>query len=113
MRAGDSDLIEKGRALCREQNIRGLLVTRGELGMILINGEQLLSLPAHSHEVFDVTGAGDTVIASMGCAFAVGSSPADALHLANVAAGIVVGKLGATTATPAEILHELALEEGS
>ncbi|MDH3691359.1 MAG: PfkB family carbohydrate kinase, partial [Gammaproteobacteria bacterium] len=59
----------------------------------------------------DVTGAGDTVIATIGCAFAVGGSPEDALHLANIAAGVVVGKLGATTATPDEILHELAIEQ--
>lgn len=79
------------------------------MSLVKRSGE-VLHYPARAREVFDVTGAGDTVIASMGCAFAVGSSPDDALHLANVAAGIVVGKLGAATASPAEILHELAIE---
>ena len=68
--------------------------------------------PARAREVFDVTGAGDTVIAAIGCAWAVGSELEDALHLANIAAGVVVGKLGAATASPAEIRHELSVQEG-
>lgn len=108
----DNDELEhKAAALTESLEVGALLITRGEEGMSLIKrGGEVLHYPARAREVFDVTGAGDTVIASMGCAFAVGSSPEDALHLANVAAGIVVGKLGAATATPAEILHELAIE---
>jgi rfaE bifunctional protein kinase chain/domain len=109
----DNDELEhKALALAESLELEALLVTRGEEGMSLVKRSgEVLHYPARAREVFDVTGAGDTVIASMGCAFAVGSSPEDALHLANVAAGIVVGKLGAATATPAEILHELAIEE--
>jgi len=70
-----------------------------------------LHIKARAREVFDVTGAGDTVIAAIGCAWAVGSGLEDSVHLANIAAGIVVGKLGAATAAPAEILQELSLEE--
>jgi D-beta-D-heptose 7-phosphate kinase/D-beta-D-heptose 1-phosphate adenosyltransferase len=89
-----------------------VLVTRGEEGMSLIKGNgEVLHYPARAKEVFDVTGAGDTVIAAVGCAFAVGGEAEDALHMANVAAGIVVAKVGAASATPAEILHELALED--
>ncbi len=108
----DNDELEhKAAALTESLELGALLITRGEEGMSLVKRSgEVLHYPARAREVFDVTGAGDTVIASMGCAFAVGSSPEDALHLANVAAGIVVGKLGAATATPAEILHELAIE---
>ena len=93
-------------------DLGGILVTRGEEGMSLIERQgRILHAPAHAREVFDVTGAGDTVIATIGCAYAVGAALEDAAQLANVAAGIVVGKLGAATASPAEILHELAHQE--
>jgi D-beta-D-heptose 7-phosphate kinase/D-beta-D-heptose 1-phosphate adenosyltransferase len=105
--AGESDIIEKGRALCREQEIRSLLVTRGELGMILIDGEQVLSLPAHSHEVFDVTGAGDTVVAVVAAALASGYDLPDAVAYANLAAGLVVQKLGTASVTAAELNRAL------
>jgi D-beta-D-heptose 7-phosphate kinase/D-beta-D-heptose 1-phosphate adenosyltransferase len=72
---------------------------------------KVIHIPARAREVFDVTGAGDTVIAAIGCAWAVGSKMEDALQLANMAAGIVVGKLGAATASPAEIIHELSTQE--
>jgi rfaE bifunctional protein kinase chain/domain len=107
----DRDLEQKARAMAASLELGAVLVTRGEDGMSLIKtGGESLHYPARAREVFDVTGAGDTVVASMACALAAGGSPEDALHLANVAAGIVVGKLGAATATPAEILHEVAIE---
>lgn len=108
----NQELEEKAKAMTASLDLGAVLVTRGEEGMSLVqrNGE-VLHYPARVKEVFDVTGAGDTVIAAMGCAFAVGGEPEDALHLANIAAGIVVGKLGAASATPEEVLHELALEE--
>lgn len=106
------ELNEKARGLAASLEVDAILVTRGEEGMSLIKQTgEALHYPARAREVFDVTGAGDTVVATVGCAFAAGGDPQDALHLANVAAGIVVGKLGATTATPAEILHELVIEE--
>jgi rfaE bifunctional protein kinase chain/domain len=107
----NTDLEKKAAAMATELELDGVLVTRGEEGMSLVerNG-RALHMKARAREVFDVTGAGDTVIAAIGCAYAVGGATEDALHLANVAAGIVVGKLGAATATPEEILHELAIE---
>jgi rfaE bifunctional protein kinase chain/domain len=107
----NTDLVKKASAMATELELDGVLVTRGEEGMSLVERSGHAShMPARAREVFDVTGAGDTVIAAIGCAYAVGGATEDALHLANVAAGIVVGKLGAATATPQEILHELAIE---
>lgn len=107
----NADLERKAAALIASLDLGGLLVTRSEEGMSLIEqGGRVLHLPARAREVFDVTGAGDSVIASIGCAYAAGGEVEDALHLANVAAGIVVGKLGAAVATPDEILHELQVE---
>jgi len=103
------DLENKAVAMARELDLDGVLVTRGEEGMSLMRRERpALHVPARAREVFDVTGAGDSVIATIGCAYAAGADLEDALHLANIAAGIVVGKLGAATASPAEILIELA-----
>ena len=108
----NAELERKAAKLVKDLDLGGVLVTRGEDGMSLVEQDgRVLHIPAHKREVFDVTGAGDTVIASVGCAWAVGSELDDALQLANIAAGIVVGKLGAATASPAEILHELSLEE--
>ncbi|MBI3899075.1 MAG: D-glycero-beta-D-manno-heptose-7-phosphate kinase [Gammaproteobacteria bacterium] len=108
----NADLERKAQAMVAALDLEGLLVTRGEDGMSLIDKtNRVAHLPARAREVFDVTGAGDSVIATVGCAYAAGSSVEDALHLANIAAGIVVGKLGAATATPEEILHEAALQE--
>lgn len=107
----NTDLVKKASAMATEFGLDGVLVTRGEEGMSLVERSgRALHMLARAREVFDVTGAGDTVIAAIGCAYAVGGATEDALHLANVAAGIVVGKLGAATATPEEILHELAIE---
>lgn len=109
----NADLERRAAKLVKELDLGGVLVTRGENGMSFVEQDgRVLHVPVHKREVFDVTGAGDTVIAAIGCAWAVGSKLEDALHLANVAAGIVVGKLGAATATPAEILHELGSKEG-
>jgi rfaE bifunctional protein kinase chain/domain len=109
----NADLERRAMKLVQELELGGILVTRGEDGMSLVQrGGQVLHIKARAREVFDVTGAGDTVIAAIGCAWAVGSGLEDAVHLANVAAGIVVGKLGAATASPAEILQELESEEG-
>jgi len=109
----NKDLEKKAAAMAADLEIEGILVTRGDEGMSLIDRKgQVLHIPARAREVFDVTGAGDTVIATIGCAAGVNAELGDVVHLANIAAGIVVGKLGAATATPEEILHELAVEEG-
>lgn len=107
----NDDLVQKASAMIAALELEGVLVTRSEEGMSLVErGGRVLHMPARAREVFDVTGAGDTVIAAIGCAYGVASATEDALHLANIAAGVVVGKLGAATASPQEILHELALE---
>ncbi len=86
-----------------------LLITRSEQGMSLFSpDEPELHLPTNAREVYDVTGAGDTVIATLGASFAAGVSLKDSCRLANVAAGIVVGKLGTSTVSP----YELALALG-
>lgn len=109
----DNDELErKADAMMGTLELAGVLVTRGEEGMSLFRrGAKPLHIPARAREVFDVTGAGDTVIAAIGCAYAAGGELEDAVQLANIAAGIVVGKLGAATATPEEVMHEAALQE--
>ena len=115
--ADEAALVEKGARLLSDLALEALLVTRSEKGMTLLRpGKPPLHLPTEAREVFDVTGAGDTVIATVAAGVAAGMSLADAVRLANVAAGIVVGKLGTATTTPAELalaLHRPAAgEEG-
>jgi D-beta-D-heptose 7-phosphate kinase/D-beta-D-heptose 1-phosphate adenosyltransferase len=99
----EQEIIDKGRELMRKFHIGALLVTRGEAGMTLIQPESTAHLPAYAREVFDVTGAGDTVIAALGAAVAAGSDLLCATALANLAASIVVGKLGAATVSAPEL----------
>lgn len=109
--ADTGELVRKAAALVEQLQLGGLLVTRSEEGMSLINSvDKVVHMKARAREVFDVTGAGDTVIAAVGAALAAGSEPEDAIHLANIAAGIVVGKLGSATASPDEIRYELSRE---
>ncbi|MCB1742020.1 MAG: D-glycero-beta-D-manno-heptose-7-phosphate kinase, partial [Gammaproteobacteria bacterium] len=90
-----AELESKARGLLTELALEALLVTRSEHGMSLLRRDQPpLHLPARAREVFDVTGAGDTVIATLATALAAGATLTDATTLANLAAGIVVGKLG-------------------
>ncbi len=98
-------LIRKARALLTQHQIGALLITRGENGMTLIQRDHPdeLHFPAHAREVFDVTGAGDTVIAVLGAALAAGSTLPQAMQLANLAAGLVVAKLGAATISTPEL----------
>jgi D-beta-D-heptose 7-phosphate kinase/D-beta-D-heptose 1-phosphate adenosyltransferase len=92
---GNSDLEERGIKLIEELRLEAILITRGAKGMCLLDsGSSPLHLPARAQEVFDVTGAGDTVISTLGVAMAAGLSLADAVKLANTAAGIVVSRLG-------------------
>lgn len=111
----DADLIAKAEALRAKLDLAALLVTRSERGMTLIEpGRAPLHLPTAAREVFDVTGAGDTVIATLGAALAAGSSLSGACRLANAAAGITVGKLGAATVSPAELMAALGhITQGS
>jgi D-beta-D-heptose 7-phosphate kinase/D-beta-D-heptose 1-phosphate adenosyltransferase len=97
-------LLAKSELFLQKNNIQALLLTRGEHGMSLLAKDQPeLHLPAHAREVFDVTGAGDTVIAVLGCAMAAGASLPYAMALANLAASLAVSKLGAATVSAAEL----------
>ncbi len=100
----EHELIEKAQAFLHQNNIGSLLLTRGEQGMTLIQRDQEeIHLPAHAREVFDVTGAGDTVIATLGAAMAANSTLPNAMMLANLAASLVVAKLGAVSISIAEL----------
>jgi D-beta-D-heptose 7-phosphate kinase/D-beta-D-heptose 1-phosphate adenosyltransferase len=105
----DSD--EMVVAACREImhscGIDGVLATRSEEGMTLVQKQAVFHLPARARAVFDVSGAGDTVAAAMAAALALGASAADAAHLANTAAGVAVGKVGTAAAYASEILAAL------
>jgi len=104
----EATLVQRGQALCQDCAIDALLITRGEHGMSLLrSGEPELHLPAMARQVYDVTGAGDTVVATLAAALAVGESLPQAVALANLAAGIVVGKLGTATVSVAELQHTL------
>lgn len=101
---GNADIEEAAALLCRQSRAKALLVTRGKDGMSLFQPSQLpLHIPANARDVFDVTGAGDTVVAMFSMAVLSGLSYADAAILANTAAGVVVGKVGATAVSPVEL----------
>ncbi len=97
-------LVEKGMALIERFEFSALLVTRSEQGMTLLQpGKPPLHLPTQAQEVFDVTGAGDTVIGVLATVLAAGNSLEDACFLANAAAGVVVAKLGTSTVSTIEL----------
>lgn len=104
----DAEATEAGRAILAELGLQGLLMTRSERGMALFTPEGDHAapwlIPTEAREVFDVSGAGDTVIAAFSAAVAAGADWREAAMLANAAAGVVVAKAGTATATPAEIL---------
>jgi D-beta-D-heptose 7-phosphate kinase/D-beta-D-heptose 1-phosphate adenosyltransferase len=104
----EAELVEQGFTLLERLELDALLITRGEQGMTLLQRhEKALHLPAEAKEVYDVTGAGDTVISVLAAALAAGSSLPEATHLANVAAGIVVGKLGTASVDAEELDYAL------
>ena len=110
----ETSLVEKGLALLKDLDIEALLVTRGEHGMTLIRAnEPELHLPARAREVFDVTGAGDTVISVLAAAFAAGEPLAESVAIANLAAGIVVGKLGTAVVSVPELRRVIQKELGA
>jgi D-beta-D-heptose 7-phosphate kinase/D-beta-D-heptose 1-phosphate adenosyltransferase len=100
-------LLEKGRELRAEVDIRHLVLTLGELGIACIEPEGVTRFPAMAREVFDVTGAGDTVIATIAAAVAAGLHLHDSIRLANLAAGIVVGRVGTSPVSRDELLAGL------
>jgi D-beta-D-heptose 7-phosphate kinase / D-beta-D-heptose 1-phosphate adenosyltransferase len=109
----EKTLVTRGQTLMHELGLEALLITRGEHGMTLLQPNQPeLHLPAQAREVFDVTGAGDTVIAVLAAALAAGESLPNAVSLANIAAGIVVGKLGTAVVSAMELRRAIQREQG-
>jgi D-beta-D-heptose 7-phosphate kinase/D-beta-D-heptose 1-phosphate adenosyltransferase len=104
--SSEAELERKGRILISDLELDALLITRSEKGMTLLQRQgDVLHLPARAQEVFDVTGAGDTVIAVLGACLAAGLKITEATRFANQAAGIVVGKLGAASVSITELNH--------
>ena len=102
----DSDelMVERAREMINDLDLLALLITRSEKGMLLVQeSDDPVFLPARAREVFDVTGAGDTVIALLAGALASGEDLRSAAALANLGAGLVVGKIGVASVTPSEL----------
>ncbi|EHD20282.1 MULTISPECIES: bifunctional D-glycero-beta-D-manno-heptose-7-phosphate kinase/D-glycero-beta-D-manno-heptose 1-phosphate adenylyltransferase HldE [Brenneria] len=100
----EDELVSRGMQLVADYQLSALLITRSEQGMTLLQpGKAPLHLPTQAQEVYDVTGAGDTVIGVLAAALAAGNSLEEACFLANAAAGVVVGKLGTSTVSPIEL----------
>jgi D-beta-D-heptose 7-phosphate kinase/D-beta-D-heptose 1-phosphate adenosyltransferase len=113
----DMEVTVAGRRLMAEMGLKGLLVTRSERGMALFapDGDHAAPwmIPTAAREVFDVSGAGDTVIAAFSAAIAAGADWRDAAMLANAAAGLVVAKVGTATVTPEELLLHYREQEAN
>jgi len=106
-------LVERGQSLMSDLDINALLITRGEQGMSLLQtGQEPLHLATQAQEVYDVTGAGDTVISMFAAVLATGQSASTATALSNLAAGVVVGKLGTATVSVAEVKRALHQVQG-
>ncbi|MGR8980125.1 MAG: bifunctional D-glycero-beta-D-manno-heptose-7-phosphate kinase/D-glycero-beta-D-manno-heptose 1-phosphate adenylyltransferase HldE [Gammaproteobacteria bacterium] len=109
---GEKELLERARELLKHCEVQTLLLTRGEAGMTLIDETETHSLPAQAKDVFDVTGAGDTVIAVMSLGVALDLPMAESMYLANLAGGIVVGKLGTSIVSIEELNREMHGDRG-
>lgn len=104
----DASLVAAAHKIRKMLSCANVLITRGEHGMSLLDAEENLThIPTVAREVYDVTGAGDTVIATLAMAMAAGATVAEAAYIANHAAGIVVGKVGTATVTATELAAAL------
>ncbi|RLV61717.1 bifunctional D-glycero-beta-D-manno-heptose-7-phosphate kinase/D-glycero-beta-D-manno-heptose 1-phosphate adenylyltransferase HldE [Parashewanella curva] len=111
--ANEHDLQQKAEQLLNDFDIEAILITRSEKGMTLVSrSEPVLHIPTVAREVYDVTGAGDTVISTLAACLAAGSDLAQACLIANTAAGIVVGKLGTSTVSRIELIEALKTHHG-
>ena len=99
----EEEFMAKAQRMRAKLGLEALLVTRSEEGMTLFTRGRSQHVPAHAREVFDVSGAGDTVIATLGVKLAAGATFSEAVRAANVAAGIVVGKFGTAVVSPEEL----------
>ena len=107
----DFEVEKAARYAIRKFGIRNVVLTRSSKGLSLIHGEEVAHIPTRAQEVFDVSGAGDTVIAVFGLALAGGLKPVDGAYLANVAASVVVSKLGTYAVSREELLQVLDRQE--
>lgn len=108
----DDEIIEAGKKLIKDSGIENILITRSQDGMTLVHGDGTVDhFPASAQEVFDVSGAGDTVVAVIAASLGAGLNLADASALANVAAGLVVAKMGTAVVTADELSHALRSED--
>ena len=106
--ATEEELVNRGQQLIKDLDLQALLVTRGEHGMSLIRpGEKGLHFPARARDVFDVTGAGDTVISVLAASMGTGLALPEAVALANIAAGIAVSKVGTIAVSGPELRREV------
>lgn len=112
--ATEEELASRGLALLERLQLGAILITRGESGMSLLRpGMPELHMPTRAQEVFDVTGAGDTVVAALAAALAAGSSLEEGTALANLAAGLAVGKLGTAAISGPELRRAIQQEDGT
>ena len=103
VRNDDKLIVAVGAKIRQRYGFESLMITRSEQGLTLMGADEPVHIPTYAREVFDVSGAGDTVAAVMGAALAAGLKAAAAAHLANLAAGVVVGKLGTYAISAAEL----------
>jgi len=104
----ENDFKNLGKKILKKLKCRSVLITQGENGMTLFEKEKITHIPTMAKEVFDVTGAGDTVIAVLTLALSCGASLLEASKIANYAASIVVGKLGTATVSKEELKESLS-----
>jgi D-beta-D-heptose 7-phosphate kinase/D-beta-D-heptose 1-phosphate adenosyltransferase len=110
----EASLLQVGRDLLDTLSCQGVLITRGEEGLSLFQADgPVVHLPTFGRKVYDVTGAGDTVVGTFALALAAGASMAEAAYLANHAAGIVVGRIGAATVTASELAAAVERRAGA
>lgn len=108
---GEANLFAAAQSIREELSCEAVLITRGEAGMALLEGDgPMVLIPTEAREVFDVTGAGDTVAATLALGLASGATMEQAARIANCAAGVVVGKVGTATVTASELLGVLAAQ---
>ena len=106
--SSEDDLRRRAQSLRESLGLAHLLLTRSEEGMTLFSANGTLHVAAQAREVYDVSGAGDTVVAVLAAMTAIGRPIAEAVGMANRAGGIVVGKLGTASVTPAELMGDLS-----
>jgi len=100
----EREVVHLGKEIRRRLNCKSLFITEGSLGMTIFEKKKIIHLPTQAREVFDVTGAGDTVIGVATLVLSAGGTTLEAATIASFAAGVVVGKVGTATVSPKEIV---------